>query len=90
MDPSLTFDQIYEENADSEHYDKMILARNLFDLRELKKCAYVLKDYKNDLNNQDMMFLHYYSLFLHGAMKKEENKYLIDHSEGKLIFEAKF
>lgn len=49
-----------------------MIARNLFDLREYKKCAYLLKDFINNSEYQPAIFLYYYSLFLAGEIRKEE------------------
>lgn len=89
MDTNLTYTHTYLEDEDSIYYDRFILAKNLFDLREFKKCAYTLKFYRTDLKNQEPMFLYHYALFLHGDMKKEENKYLIDHSSGNFNFKTR-
>lgn len=60
----------------------------MFDLREFKKCAYVLKSYQNDSKFQSAIFLHTYSLFMGGEMKKEEEYYengIINYYKLKII-----
>jgi anaphase-promoting complex subunit 8 len=49
-----------------------MVARNLFDLREFKKCSNLLKDSIDDPANQSAIFLYYYSLFMAGEIRKEE------------------
>lgn len=59
-----------------EKYDKstdvLMLARNLFDLREYKKCAHLLKDFAKEGKFHQAAFLYFYSLYLHGEMWSEE------------------
>jgi len=49
-------------------------ARDLFDLREYKRCAYLLKPHKS-IGNQSVIFLYYYSLFMYGDIRKVEEQY---------------
>lgn len=46
-DHSYRFNKVYEEVGE-EYIDAILTARNLFDLREYKKCAHLLKEYSND------------------------------------------
>ena len=56
--------------------DVLNYARDLFDLREFKRCAFVLKPYLSTGNpNQSVIFLHYYALFMYGDIRKEEEQY---------------
>lgn len=43
-DLSLRFNKKWDEEEESKNYDKLLLARNLLDLTELKKAAFVLRD----------------------------------------------
>ena len=52
-----------------------MVARNLFDLREFKKCANLLKNYIHSPANQSAIFLYYYSLFMFGEIRKEEEMF---------------
>jgi anaphase-promoting complex subunit 8 len=65
LDTSYQFDKIYIEKYDKST-DVLMIARNLFDLREYKKCAYLLKDFISNSEYQPAIFLYYYSLFLAG------------------------
>lgn len=51
--------------------DALNLARSLFDLREYRKCAFVLKPYANE-KYQSALFLHNYALYLVSEYQKEE------------------
>lgn len=70
-DQSYKFDKVYQESYD-DSYDALLIARNLFDLREFKKCAHLIKDYAKNPKYQSAMFLYYYSLFMNGELRKEE------------------
>lgn len=71
-DTSFQFNKVFMEDYTNPVYNKIIVARNLFDLREFKKCSDLLKPYASDTNNQTAMFLYHYSLFMHGDLRKEE------------------
>ena len=49
-----------------------MIARNLFDLREFKKCANLLKDFVLNSEYQNAIFLYYYSIYMAGEIRKEE------------------
>jgi len=51
--------------------DILMFARDLFDLREFKRCQFVLKPYLST-GNQSVIFLYYYSLFMYGDIRKLE------------------
>lgn len=54
----------------------MLLAKNLFELREYKKCSHILKDYRSVYpNNQSLIFYYCYSLWMSGLIRKEEEIY---------------
>ena len=72
LDTAYTFEKIFYEDASDPCFNKLIVARNLYDLREFKKCTDLLKPYAMDTNQQAAMFLYHYSLFMHGDMRKEE------------------
>jgi len=59
--PQAAFTKVYFEKT-SEATDIMDLARNLYDLREYRKCAHLLKKLANP-KNQSALFLHYFALF---------------------------
>lgn len=48
-----------------------MLAKSLFDLREFKKCANSLRECVGE-HNQQAIFLYYYSLYMFGEVRKEE------------------
>lgn len=53
-----------------------MVARSLFDLREYKKCAHLLKQpLERHPTNQSVIFFHYYSLWMAGLIRKEEEIY---------------
>lgn len=52
--------------------DTLLVAKSLFDLREFKKCASLVKDIVGPGANQQAIFLYYYSLYMYGEMKKDE------------------
>lgn len=62
---------MYAEVFD-ETTDTLLVARNLFDLREFKKCANILKDHISNPKNQMAIFFYYYSLYMSGEIRKEE------------------
>ena len=47
----------------NEATDILNMARTLFDLREYRKCAGLLKNFAN-FKNQNALFLHNYALYL--------------------------
>ena len=51
--------------------DALNLARTLFDLREYRKCANILKPYANE-KYQQALFLHNYALFIVAEHSREE------------------
>lgn len=53
----------------------LLVARNLFDLREFKKCSNLLKDQMENQKNQTVIFLYYYSLYMAGEIRKEEEMF---------------
>jgi hypothetical protein len=54
----------------------LLLAKNLFELREYKKCWSMLKDYRSQYpQNQSLIFYYYYSLWMSGLIRKEEEIY---------------
>ncbi len=61
--------------------DALMLARNLFDLREYKKCAHLLKE-KVWQGSPEVDFLYHYSLWVFGQFRKEEQVYE-DEGSGK-------
>jgi hypothetical protein len=49
----------------------LLLAKNLFELREYKKCAHLLKDYRGQFpTNQSLIFYYHYSLWMSGLIRK--------------------
>lgn len=73
-DENYRFDKVFKEPYD-ESSDAVMLARNLFDLREFKKCAFAVSKYAENPNHQSAIFMHYYSLYLAGEIRKEEEMY---------------
>ena len=54
----------------------LLLAKNFFELREYKKCSHLLKDYRVQFpKNQSLIFYYYYSLWMSGLIRKEEEIY---------------
>ena len=54
----------------------LLLIKNLFELREYKKCAHILKEYRLKYpDNQSVIFYYYYSLWMNGLIRKEEEIY---------------
>ena len=66
--------------------DAVMLARILYDSRELKRMAHVLKPYvQNDpttTEQQTACFLYNYALFMHGSQRKEEE--IFERSKSKV------
>lgn len=52
--------------------DRLLLARCLFDERELKRCAFVLKFAEEDQTCAASFFLYNYSIYMYGYQRKEE------------------
>ncbi len=52
--------------------DTLDLARTLFDLREYRKCANLLKKFAT-VKHQSALFLHHYALFQVSELTKEED-----------------
>lgn len=73
-DTSYHFDKVYQLE-DDDSYDAVLLARNLFDLREFKNCAHMVSKFAKNPKYQSAIFLHYYSLFMAGEIRKEEEMY---------------
>jgi len=73
-DDSYQFNKVYQAGYDDSS-DAVMLASNLFDLREFKKCAFVVSKYAKNPAYQSAIFMHYYSLFLAGEIRKEEEMY---------------
>ena len=66
--------QNFETNRSIEHV--LLLARNLFELREYKKCSYVLKEHlSRNEDDQSLIFYYYYSIWMAGLIRKEEEIY---------------
>ena len=60
----------------SEVESVLLLIKNLFELREYKKCAHLLKEYRLQYpENQSIIFYYYYSLWMNGLIRKEEEIY---------------
>jgi anaphase-promoting complex subunit 8 len=69
-DPIYKFVPDVRETSDALN-DVLIVARSLFDLREYKKCAQLLKQpLERYPNNQSVIFFHYYSLWIAGLIRK--------------------
>ena len=90
-DPTYQFDRIYMEKYDKST-DVLMLARNLFDLREFKKAAHMLKDFVKSGQYPQATFLYFYSLYLNGEMWSEEemlengNNFNFCKEKAKLMF----
>jgi anaphase-promoting complex subunit 8 len=54
----------------------LLLIKNLFELREHKKCVHILKEYRLKYpDNQSVIFYYYYSIWRNGLIRKEEEIY---------------
>lgn len=54
----------------------LLLIKNLFELREYKKCSHLLKEYRLRYpDNQSVIFYYYYSVWMNGLIRKEEEIY---------------
>lgn len=63
--------QLKQEQRDPELETVLLLAKNLFELREYKKCSHILKDYRaSHPNNQSLIFYYCYSLWMSGLIRK--------------------
>ena len=71
---SQSYEKVYQEKVD-ESYDAVLIARNLLDLREFKKCAHMVEKYRKNPAFQSAIFIHYYALFMSGEIRKEEEIY---------------
>lgn len=80
---NLTFSKRFDEYSLTENYDELLLARNLFDLKEIKKSAHILRKFVDNVNEQSCMFMHNYSLYLHADMKMREERYQNEYEKGK-------
>jgi hypothetical protein len=83
VDTNLSFDKKFDEDEVTTQYDKLILARNLYNLKELKKSAYILRDFSKDVTEQSCMFMHNYALYLHADMKMREERYQAEYEKSK-------
>lgn len=83
-DQNYQFDKIFIEKYDKTS-DVLLVARGLFDLREYKKCAYLLKDFITNPEYQAAIFLYYYSLYLAGEIRKEEEMLENGESNAKMV-----
>lgn len=45
------FDKVYIEDLTEDCADALMVARNLFDLKEYKKCSHMLKEFIDDKRN---------------------------------------
>lgn len=63
----------YSREFQTETNDYILIAKNLFDLREFKKCSSVLQSQIN--KSETAMFLHYYSQYMYGELRKEEEMF---------------
>ena len=63
----------------------LLVARGLFDLREYKKCAFLLKDFITNADYQAAIFLYYYSLYLAGEIRKEEEMLENGEANAKMV-----
>ncbi|CAD8108126.1 unnamed protein product [Paramecium sonneborni] len=62
-----------------ENNDIISVARNLFDLREFKKCASLVQNLIH--KNESAMFLYYYSQYMYGELRKEEEMFENENSK---------
>lgn len=67
-----TYRPEWREDPCSVSYDRLLLARTLFDSKELKRAAFVLKEGEHGQLCQSSLFLYHYALYLHGHGRKEE------------------
>lgn len=68
--------QVRAEASEPQLEDVLLLAKNLFELREYKKCSNMLKEHRSrHPRNQSLIFYYYYSLWMSGLIRKEEEIY---------------
>ena len=54
----------------------LMLAKNLFELREYKKCCHMLKEHLNrHPHHQSLIFYYHYAQWMSGLIRKEEQIY---------------
>lgn len=59
------------QDRETEIESVLLLAKNLFELREYKKCSHILKDYRAQFpHNQSLIFYYCYSLWMSGLIRK--------------------
>ena len=73
MEEIKSFNKPFVEEV-NEATDALNLARVLFDLREYKKCIFMLKPFANP-QFQSAMFLYYYSTYLVSEQTRAEEIY---------------
>lgn len=69
-----------EANAQAQNPSQiqtvLLLIKNLFELRQYKKCVHILKEYRHHQpDNQSVIFYYYYSIWMNGLIRKEEEIY---------------
>lgn len=84
IDTGLRFTKKWEEEEESPNYDKLLLARNLYDLNEVKKSAHILRAHADDISDQSSMFMHNYAEWMHADMKMREERYQAEYETSKL------
>ncbi|KAL4478389.1 hypothetical protein ABPG74_006624 [Tetrahymena malaccensis] len=84
IDNNYKFTKVYQEPSD-ETFEALLVARNLFDLREFKKCAHILKDYAQNPKYQQCIFLYYYALYMAGEIRKEEEMFEEEQSSKRVV-----
>lgn len=58
-----------DSHPQTEHI--LLLAKNLYELREYKKCSNLLKDFRATYpDDQKLIFYYYYSLWMNGLIRK--------------------
>lgn len=85
VDRNLSFSKRFDEYNLTEYYDELLLARNLFDLKEIKKSAHILRNFTDNINDQSCMFMHNYALYLHADMKMREEQYQNEYEKCKKV-----
>jgi anaphase-promoting complex subunit 8 len=71
IDSSKSFTEVWREE-DGPGIDELQMARSLYDSRELKRCAHVLKSAEGKPDCQASLFLYNYALYMHGSQRREE------------------
>ena len=74
-DKQTRFRQTWRDEGIGKNPDVLTLARTLFDTRELKRAAFILKSAEGSADCQSSLFLFSYSQYLHGYQRKEEEIY---------------